>query len=289
MDLRPPPEDRDELDPFAAPRAAAEPALLPGIPFTVADLLHQTWTIYQARVGACLAAYWGAAAAAWLILQTLTLVLTGLNDAVREPVFLELSRFLAFSGIIIIPAWMQIGQNRALLKIARREPVAIDDLFRGGPYLLTTLLAMLVLLAAAGTPLWIIDRLTEAILSESHDNLMMIVLTLAMGIGLGMGVVLAVLVRLGFSSYLIFDRGAGVWESVQGSWHLTRGQVATVILVYLAHLTVNFAGLLAFCVGLVFTLPLTSLLLAVTYQALSEGPLGLGRSGTAKWDEERAS
>jgi uncharacterized membrane protein len=84
-------------------------------------------------------------------------------------------------------------------------------------------------------------------------------------------VVLAVLARLGQFSYLIIDQGTGVVDALRGSWRLTRGRFATVIAVYLAYFTINCAGLLALCVGWIFTLPMTSLLLVMTYLALSEG------------------
>ncbi len=53
---------------------------------------------------------------------------------------------------------------------------------------------------------------------------------------------------------------------------LTGGRASTVFLVYLAQLTINLAGLLAFNVGLLLTLPMTSLLSAVTYHALCGPP-----------------
>ncbi len=90
-------------------------------------------------------------------------------------------------------------------------------------------------------------------------------------VGLGSVLVLVVLARLGQFGYLILDRNAGVLESLRDSWRLTRGRVTTVLLMYLAHVAINLAGGLAFCVGLFFTVPLTSLLLATTYDALSEG------------------
>ena len=61
-------------------------------------------------------------------------------------------------------------------------------------------------------------------------------------------------------------------ESHRLSWELTRGRAATVFLVYLAQLTINLAGLLTFYVGLFVTLPMTSLVTAVTYNALCGHP-----------------
>ena len=93
-------------------------------------------------------------------------------------------------------------------------------------------------------------------------------------------------VRLGQFPFLIIDRDAGVLESHRLSWELTRGRAATVFLVYLAQLTINLAGLLTFYVGLFVTLPLTSLVTAVTYNALCGHPAATvpPRPGTADED-----
>ena len=72
-------------------------------------------------------------------------------------------------------------------------------------------------------------------------------------------------------SYLIIDRGAGMMESIQLSWRLTRRRAGTIILVYCMHLILLIGGLLAFCVGVIFTLPLGSMMQVVTFLAMA-GP-----------------
>jgi uncharacterized membrane protein len=69
--------------------------------------------------------------------------------------------------------------------------------------------------------------------------------------------------------YLVIDRNAGVLDSIRLSWELTRGRAGTIILVYLLQIALGIAGFLALCVGAIFTLPLSSLLLVVTYLALA--------------------
>jgi uncharacterized membrane protein len=72
-------------------------------------------------------------------------------------------------------------------------------------------------------------------------------------------------------SNLILDRGARVIESIQLSWQLTRRRAGTIILVYCMHLILVIGGLLALCVGVIFTLPLGSLMQVVTFLAMA-GP-----------------
>jgi hypothetical protein len=202
--------------------------------------------------------------------------------------------------------------------------MAFDDVLRGSPYLLTTILATLLILSVAAAPLWIAHVLVERILDRSPALTPLLsgftLLSLAgappaiiervqaliaaecdreviSGTMAGLAAVvfvspavLAVLARLGQSSYLILDQGAGVVDALQGSWRLTRGRrLATVIAVYLAYLAINGAGLLAFCVGMIFTLPMTSLLLVMTYLALSEGAPALVPEDPRIGDEQASS
>jgi hypothetical protein len=316
MDLRQPADDERAADAESAislpiERQDAANARARRAP-RVGDLIRVTWSIFLARFSICLAAYWGSTAASWLILLVVSLTLAGLNDLVREPAFFEFVRFLLFLADVIVPAWLQIGLNLALLKIARQEPTTIEDLFRGGPYLLTTLLASLVFLSLAAAPCGLVYLFAEALAAE-HQGLLMTIAAIPMLVAarasepvlqgalnlavaeltpaaissflalgcvaaLASAVVLALLARLGQYAYLVLDQGAGVLDSIIGSRKLTRGWLPTLALVYLAALAINVAGLLTFCVGLCFSLPLASLLMAVTYQALIEGLPAIARS-----------
>lgn len=237
----------------------------------------------------------GAAAASWLILVVLSGTLASLEVLLADREITPILQFVGFLGLVVVPAWLWLGQSLAFLRIARRQPVALEHLFLGGRWLLTALLATGVLLAVAAIPCLIIygsaegllalgggDRLvslvrpalrrTFAPLAENASNwLVVAAASLAVFVG-WYATFLAVTVRLGQFPFLIIDRDAGVLESHRLSWELTRGRAATVFLVYLAQLTINLAGLLTLYVGLFVTLPLTSLVTAVTYNALCGHP-----------------
>src|SRR5579883_1005609 len=227
----------------------------------LAAILRASGSTFQGRLAACLAAYWGAAAANWLLVTTCRAILSGLNELVGEPAFSEFARFLLFLADILVPIWLQIGLNLVLLKIARSEPTAFDDLFRGGGYLLTTLLATFLFLSIAAAPVLIAHFLVERILDRSPLLTLLLsgftwlsaagappsilegvesliaweldreairgILTGLAGAVLLAPVVLAVLARLGQFSYLIIDQGTGVVDALRGSWRLTRGRFAT--------------------------------------------------------------
>ena len=327
MALPPPTDDRDDARAPTRPGSTSErgPDSTigddPSPPF--AAILQATWSTFQGRLATCLAAYWGAAAANMVIVMTCRAVLSGLIEAIGEPAFGEFARFLLFLAETVVPIWLQIGMNLALLNIARSEPTAFDDLFRGGRYLLTTILATFLFLSIAAAPVLIAHVLVEMILDRSpvltpllsgftllsiagappaiiewvetliaseldRDAISGILAGLA-GVVLVAPVVLAILARLGQFSYLIIDQGAGVVDSLRGSWRLTRGRLATVIMAYLACLAIFCAGVLALCVGLFFTLPMSSLLLVMTYLGLREGLPALVPGHRGTWEEDAAA
>ena len=165
MSLRPQPDDPEQspdLDPTrGSDRREGSPFPVPGTPFTVGDLLARTWSVYKAKWSTCMAVYWGAGAANVVLLLTVDLILSGLNDLARDPTFYDFLRFLHFLAIWVVPAWLWIGQTLAMLKIAHGEPVSLEDLFRGRPYLLTTILASVVFLVVAAVPFLLVQVLTS--------------------------------------------------------------------------------------------------------------------------------
>ena len=58
-----PPDFHDPDNPYAPPQSAFAPApiapLQAGMPFTAVDVLNRSWEIYKARMGDCMAIFWG--------------------------------------------------------------------------------------------------------------------------------------------------------------------------------------------------------------------------------------
>jgi uncharacterized membrane protein len=86
--------------------------------------------------------------------------------------------------------------------------------------------------------------------------------------------------------YMILDQNAGVIDSLRDSWEATRGRVSTLILVFMLAFSLILGGLLACLVGLLFTGPFTSLMLAVAYLSLTGQPIGGDSRAPEHWDEE---
>ena len=252
-DPRPPLDDRGPVD-DSAPRRLSFEQVRPVVPVTnpssfAGEILSRTWSTYRAKLSACWIVYWGEVLANWSILVTADFLIAGLNDAFREPGLMEFFRFLDFLVRIIVPVWLQIGLNLALLKITRQEPAALEDLFRGGRYLLTTLLGSVAFLAVASVPVLVVyyaidwcmgkfesfstnlgcaraalgrrapQRVLESIntnlSSEWNHGVDLALMTIVSAVGLVSVIVLVLMARLGQFWYLILDRDAGVLESLR--------------------------------------------------------------------------
>ena len=95
------------------------------------------------------------------------------------------------------------------------------------------------------------------------------ILVLVIGIAVSSAITVYLMLRLALFYYLIIDREAGVFDSLQESSRLTSNRTGTLILVYLLTIVITLAGLLALCVGIIFAAPLTSLMVPVTYVAIT--------------------
>ena len=139
MDTSTPPADSQVPDSTAPDRSTAVTSPIP--PPELGAILPRRLVDVRGRLAGVHGRLLGAAAAAYLILQLLTVILASFNVVAGEPEITPVLEFIQFLGKFLIPAWLWIGQTLAFLKIARREPTTLEDLFRGLPWLLTLLLA----------------------------------------------------------------------------------------------------------------------------------------------------
>lgn len=273
----------------------AEPGTL--IPLSARGVFRETWSIFATAWPACLMIYWGATALSWLIINILTLTLASFNELVADRQVTPFLEFIRFVGLIVIPAWLSIGQNRAYLKLTRREPAAFDDLFGGGPWLLTTLLGLGIVLGFAAIPA-LISFFTGELMLQRRGAVSMVALihkiaenevvpqtpeyrapleAVSAVFLLSYLVYLAVMSRLGQYPFLILDRDADVLQAHQTSLRWTRGRAGMTLRVYLIQFAILVAAAMPMAVNVLFialvgmsiTLPLTCLSSAVLYQALS--------------------
>ena len=245
--------------------------------FTVEDVAGWSWSIYKARFSHCLGAYWGVFTINWLCQMSLVLIDGGIAS-LRDPMLSLLSQFISFFLSFVVAVWLTIGQNFAFLRIARGQVVAVEHIFRGGRFVLTTILAgiaVFALLAVPGSVLYFLAGAFVVMIVQGPS--LAGFLAIMAGILASTLVMIYLVARLGLFYFVVIDQNAGVFSSLAITWRVCRRHVATIILVYFLGLAINLAGFLMLVVGLIFTMPLCSLMLAVTYQSLTGWGTVFGR------------
>lgn len=66
----------------------------------------------------------------------------------------------------------------------------------------------------------------------------------------------------------IVDQESGASESISQSWAITKGHFWFIALLFLVMLGLNILGAMALFVGLLFTVPFSSLILIIAYRHL---------------------
>jgi hypothetical protein len=278
MDPFRPPDELDFDNPYAAPKTSfeREEFVVPKgsllIPCSIDAIVSVAWSIFQKNTWACLQVVWAMLLIDFGLRFMLSLVVGGLAAAMPGEEFtVQAINFGLLLVSLVIQLWLGIGMNMALLRIARGQPISFDMLFSGGRYLLRSILAWIVVFLLVFGTLFLPMVLMAAV-AVGFRGQSAIVLAAMIGGGIGLIVLMFyMMARLWLIYFVVIDQNAGVLESVQRTWGITRGHAGTIIMVYLSQLVFTIAGALALCVGLVVAIPFNQMLLVVTYLSLT-GP-----------------
>jgi hypothetical protein len=281
-------DDPDLDNPYAPPKSAAAPQEhlpeISGIPFNASDIFNWSYSIFKSNMGICIGIVIGALLLNLGINFGLGLVLGAVGAAVEDKwVTLALNAATQLVGIII-QTWLTIGMTRGLLKIARSQPVSFDVVFSGGRYMVPVIVAGIVFALILALLLVPVGLVVGIVLWAQQD------VVVSFGVGalafaVGIVVMLYLFARLGQFFYLIIDRNTGALESIRMSWQLTEQRAGTIIVLYFLQAAIQIAGFLAVCVGLIFAIPLNSMISVVTYLALT-GKVKAPESPITIWEEE---
>jgi hypothetical protein len=285
------PENLDLDNPYAPPRSAllpeAAPPELGGVPFTVGDVFNWSLGIFKERPWMCLGLFWVEIVINWSLAFCMTTLEEGVMAAGPDRwtyfVLTLVDRLIA----IVVQAWLGIGMNRGLLRIARREPVALGIIFSGGRSLVTVILAAIIVAVMIVLPPGVVAGMFFPLIAAlwRTRSATVILLFLACGV-LSVGLMVYLTARLMQFYFLAIDRNAGIIHSIHWSWKLTRGRASTIILVYLLQICVGLAGFLACCIGIIIAWPVSSMITVVTYLALSEREKPVEKPPPIVWEED---
>ncbi len=277
----------DDGNPYAPPQAAQAPAPIAGMPFTVNDVFNWSWSIFSERTGTCLKIVLGVFGLNFMVGVALNVVQEAVEAGIRDESAYKLILALVYFSAYVFQFWVGIGMTMATLKIARGEPVAFEEVFGGGRFLLTVILAWIVHKVLIAVPIAVAVGVIIGgiVLMENQSGVAAFLLFLLVSGAAGL-VFIFVAARMSIFYYLVIDHGAGVFGSLLESWRLCRNQVGTIMLVYCVEFAVFLAGLLACVVGLIFAVPLINLIDTVLYLAI----VTRATSGVIKprfsWDED---
>lgn len=235
----------------------------------IGDVLSRSWEIYKDQLWMCI----GVVVLGLVInyaAQIVGQIVLVAMQAARLPFSLLMAANILLSLLqMVFQLWINIGQAVCLLKIARGQPGAINDLFQGGPYLLREILAsllfavgLLAVLAVCAIPAVIVYFATNEPLYGF--------------VAFGAIVVFPFYyLMLTFMQYfyLIIDHNLGAIDSLIGSREITSGNKLSIFAVQMIAFLLYLAGVAACCVGAIFTLPFAFLSMTVTYLAMSGGQI----------------
>jgi hypothetical protein len=286
----PPVSSSDDSNPYAPPKTEIDASFRLSahgvVPFDLGCILSATWMVFKEQLGSCLGVCWTVLGLVWASQFVQRRLVQGVFPGMDNGFHAFVVQFSVFVIVYVFNVWLSIGQNLALLRLARREPAAFGEIFRGGRFLLTTIVAGVVFVLLLGliglvNLIWI-----PIVVGMIGPGGSVMVLLFAMGIAVALITAVYVAIRFSQFHFMILDRNAGVVDSLRFSWESTRRGVATLILIFVLVFLINFGGLLACFVGILVSAPFTSLMLAVTYLSLTGQPLGWEKLQVAYWDEE---
>ncbi len=277
-----------ESNPYAPPRSQFGMRPRGGkpveVPFDVGCIASASWAIYKERPGPCILVCCIVGVFIWLIQFGQPRLLRALGVTPGDWSKGALLQFGVLFGAYVFNAWLGAGQNLAMLAVSRREPAVLARLIQGGRFVLRSILAAIVFMLAIGT-IFVVNMIWASIFARLFRASGAPLAISALSMAISVVAVLYVSVRFSQFPYMIVDQNASALDSLRGSWEATRGRSGTLALVYAMLLVINLAGLLACFVGLIFTIPYSTLVLAVTYLSMTGLPVGGGKSEQGSWDE----
>lgn len=137
-------------------------------------------------------------------------------------------------------------------------------------YLLAGLVAFILVLTFTGGSMLLFLRQELEYMEETK--------ALPLLIGVSASGLLLLIIQILFFSYpfIIVEKDAPVIEAIQQSYQITKGNLGTMILYFLTAAGINLLGILACCIGVLITAPLTLIASAGLYRSLS------GSNGTSQ-------
>lgn len=245
------------------------------VEFTVFDVLSRSWQILRSDAFRIAGTVWGAFGLLFWSALLLAVMLGPPKNAPEPSVFFLIAQI----GFAVFAMTVTAGLHLFVLNVASGRKYAFSDLFRCRRILGTVVLAN-VLFVLANYAVILPAAIGTAVLGEAIGPNALIV-------GIVVGVPAYAFVSLSLTQYqfLIVERETTAMQSLKLSWKIMRGHRFEFLFLIAVTACINVFGLLAFGVGLLITIPLVLVSLAVFYLAVTgqsvADPLGFERPKSA--------
>ena len=262
------------FNPYASPEASIRPipefaGRASSIQFSVGNVLSRAWEVYQERMGFCIGVMLLGFAITFAAFMFISVGPALVGAIIPEPMVVGAVSFFFFAAYMLFALWVGIGQSFAYLKVAQGRPATIADLFAGARFLPKVMFAVIVLGFLAGGIL-LLGAFPGTIASAAlgRDSTAAIVV-LMLGILIAYLFLLVYWIAVSqFMNVLLDQPSIGTIESIKQSISITKGRRVGIAALFLIAGLVNLAGAMLLGIGLIFSTPLSFLILAVTYTAL---------------------
>ncbi len=229
--------------------------------------------IKKINIGEIISAGWKITSSNFLSLLGLLLVLLVVNIVLSVPSDIletkELTLGLVVYNILVsvIGMIMGMGLIKIVLDVVSGGKVEFMKLFTTYKNFLNYFLSSLLLTVIIVLPLAVVigAGVASVVLTNKNSVAMIVAGLLCIA---AIVYIIYMSIRLSFNKYFIIDRGVGPVEALKLSYKATNGQVTKLIVLQLALIGINLIGILLVLLGLLFTIPLTMVISAVTYKQL---------------------
>lgn len=228
-------------------------------PFSVSEIVAEAWSFAKKNIWILI----GFTAVQFVVILIITTLLAGIFGGESRTGVLLQNVILALFDAFFTVAFYQV-----IFKLIDEEgepqmPDFVPNFMKALNFLLVKLIIglILVLLIAIISTVYFINTPNIDTTDALSWKVAPIFILLAIPI-------IYFTIRLSFVVCFIVDQESGATESISQSWTITKGNFWLIFTLFVIILALNILGAMALFVGLLFTVPFSSLILIIAYRQM---------------------
>ena len=241
--------------------------------FDLGDVLSRAWTIFKANLGICILVVIVGTILEGVVSQVGAQSVQIASLAWPDQMLLTGAAYvLQWIVTTLFSVWLRSGMILFLIKLGRGDQAEFADLFRGGPFVLNVVLSAIVFflgMALLAVPGAAATLLALVLTNQEHPAFFA-----TFGISVLLTLVPISIYSLMFMQYqyLVIDQRLGPIAALLKSREIMAGNKLMYFVLMLVGSAITLMGCLAFCVGALFAIPYSMLLLTVAYLVMTGQP-----------------